>query len=85
MVSYGLAYGMESYGLAQRLAIPSRRRPRSSRPTSMAFPTCAPTWTGWWPRPGTAGYTETLFGRRRQIPELQSGRYQVRAAASARP
>src|SRR5580700_8536039 len=26
------------------------------------------------------GYTETLFGRRRLIPELQSGRYQVRAA-----
>src|SRR5262249_14448034 len=26
------------------------------------------------------GYTETLFGRRRIIPELQSGRYQIRAA-----
>jgi len=26
------------------------------------------------------GFTETLMGRRRLIPELQSGRYQVRAA-----
>ncbi len=26
------------------------------------------------------GYTETLFGRRRQIPELQSGNYRIRQA-----
>ncbi len=39
MVSYGLAYGMEAYGLGQRLEHPtSTRPPRSSTPTSWPSP-----------------------------------------------
>ena len=45
------------------------------------FPNGArPTWTRSSPRPGTGATPRPSFGRRRLIPELQSGRYQVRAA-----
>ena len=57
-------------------------RPRSSStPTSWRSRRCAPTWTATVAEARERGYTETLFGRRRQIPELQL----VATSASARP
>jgi DNA polymerase I len=80
MVSYGLAYGMEAYGLAQRLAIPVPEADEILRAYWDGFPHVRAYMDRVVAEARDRGYTETLFGRRRQIPELQSGRYQVRAA-----
>jgi DNA polymerase-1 len=80
MVSYGLAYGMESYGLAQRLAIPVPEAAEILSAYFAGFPNVRAYMDRVVAEARDRGYTETLFGRRRLIPELQSGRYQVRAA-----
>ncbi|MST31903.1 DNA polymerase I, partial [Acidimicrobiaceae bacterium USS-CC1] len=80
MVSYGLAYGMESYGLAQRLAIPVTEANQILEAYFVAFPNVRSYMDRVVAEARDRGYTETLFGRRRLIPELQSTRYQVRAA-----
>ena len=80
MVSYGLAYGMEAYGLAQRLAIPVAEADEILRAYFEGFPNVRAYMDRVVAEARDRGYTETLFGRRRLIPELQSGRYQVRAA-----
>jgi DNA polymerase-1 len=80
MVSYGLAYGMESYGLAQRLAIPVKEATQILEAYFEGFPNVRAYMDRVVAEARDRGYTETLFGRRRLIPELQSGRYQIRAA-----
>jgi DNA polymerase-1 len=80
MVSYGLAYGMEAYGLAQRLAIPVDEAAEILKAYFDGFPNVRAYMDRVVAEARDRGYTETLFGRRRLIPELQSGRYQVRAA-----
>ena len=80
MVSYGLAYGMEAYGLAQRLAIPVDEASEIMKAYWAGFPKVREYMDRVVAEARSRGYTETLFGRRRLIPELQSSRYQVRAA-----
>jgi DNA polymerase I len=80
MVSYGLAYGMEAYGLAQRLAIPVDEAAQILKAYFDGFPNVKAYMDRVVAEARDRGYTETLFGRRRLIPELQSDRYQVRAA-----
>jgi DNA polymerase I len=80
MVSYGLAYGMEAYGLASRLAIPVDEAATILKAYWDGFPAVRSYMDRVVAEARDRGYTETLFGRRRQIPELQSGRYQVRSA-----
>ncbi|MGI8492152.1 MAG: DNA polymerase, partial [Acidimicrobiales bacterium] len=80
MVSYGLAYGMESYGLAQRLAVGVPEAAEILNAYFVAFPNVRAYMERVVAEARDRGYTETLFGRRRLIPELQSGRYQLRAA-----
>jgi DNA polymerase-1 len=80
MVSYGLAYGMESYGLAQRLSVPVEEAAAILKAYFEGFPNVRAYMDRVVAEARDRGYTETLFGRRRLIPELQSSRYQVRAA-----
>jgi len=80
MVSYGLAYGMESYGLAQRLAIPVEEAGEILRAYFVAFPNVRAYMDRVVSEARSRGYTETLFGRRRQIPELASNNYRIRQA-----
>jgi DNA polymerase-1 len=80
MVSYGLAYGMESYGLAQRLAIPVDEAAQILHAYFEAFPNVKAYMDRVVAEARSRGYTETLFGRRRQIPELQAGNYRIRQA-----
>ncbi len=80
MVSYGLAYGMESYGLAQRLAIPVEEAAEILRAYFVAFPNVKAYMDQVVAEARSRGYTETLFGRRRQIPELASNNYRIRQA-----
>jgi DNA polymerase I len=80
MVSYGLAYGMESYGLAQRLNIPVEEAAEILGAYFKAFPNVKAYMEQTVAEARQRGYTETLFGRRRQIPELASGNFRIRQA-----
>ena len=72
MVSYGLAYGMESYGLAQRLNIDRSEATEILDAYFVAFPSVKAYMERTVAEARERGYTETLFGRRRPIPELAS-------------
>ena len=78
MVSYGLAYGMESYGLSQRLNVPVADAQEILDAYFVAFPNVRSYMDAAVADARNKGYTETLFGRRRQIPELQSPNYRIR-------
>ena len=80
MVSYGLAYGMEAFGLASRLNIERAEAQQILDAYFEAFPNVKAYMDGAVAEARRKGYTETLFGRRRQIPELASGVYSVRLA-----
>jgi DNA polymerase-1 len=80
MVSYGLAYGMEAYGLAQRLGIEVEEAAQILKAYFESFPNVKAYMERVVAEARDKGYTETLFGRRRMIPELSSQRYQVRMA-----
>ena len=80
MVSYGLAYGMESFGLGQRLGIPTEEAALILGAYFDAFPSVRAYMERTVVEARDRGYTETLFGRRRQIPELQSQNYRLRQA-----
>ena len=70
MVSYGLAYGMEAYGLGQRLNIPTEEAAEILDAYFVAFPSVKQYMERTVNEARQRGYTETLFGRRRPIPEL---------------
>ena len=80
MVSYGLAYGMEAYGLAQRLNIATGEAAEILDAYFEAFPAVRQYMDQTVAEARSRGYTETLFGRRRQIPELASPNVRLRQA-----
>jgi DNA polymerase-1 len=80
MVSYGLAYGMEAYGLGQRLNIPTPEAQEILDAYFEAFPSVRDYMDRTVAEARERGYTETLFGRRRQIPELSSSNFRIRQA-----
>jgi DNA polymerase I len=81
MISYGLAYGMEAYGLSTRLAIPVEEAAVILDQYFAAFPAVRAYMDRTVAETRLRGYTETLFGRRRFIPELDSSNYRIRQAA----
>ncbi|MEM7324664.1 MAG: DNA polymerase I [Actinomycetota bacterium] len=80
MVSYGLAYGMEAYGLGQRLNIPTKEAQVILDAYFDGFPAVKEYMVGTVTEARNRGYTETLFGRRRSIPELMSDNRNLRQA-----
>ena len=80
MVSYGLAYGMEAYGLGQRLNIPTEDAAVILNAYFAAFPSVKAYMDRTVAEARERGYTETLFGRRRPIPELSSSNFRIRQA-----
>ena len=80
MVSYGLAYGMEAYGLGQRLNIPTEEAAEILDAYFVAFPSVKQYMERTVNEARQRGYTETLFGRRRPIPELSSPNFRIRQA-----
>ena len=80
MVSYGLAYGMEAFGLGQRLNIPTREAQEILDAYFVAFPNVKAYMDATVKEARSRGYTETLFGRRRPIPELSSPNFRIRQA-----
>lgn len=80
MVSYGLAYGMEAYGLGQRLGIPTDEAAVILEAYFAAFPNVKAYMEQTVVEARQRGYTETLFGRRRPIPELSNPNFRIRQA-----
>ncbi|TRZ73449.1 MAG: DNA polymerase I [Actinobacteria bacterium] len=80
MVSYGLAYGMEAYGLSQRLNVGVGEAAQILDAYFVAFPNVKNYMDSTVEEARKRGYTETLFGRRRPIPELNSSNFRIRQA-----
>ena len=80
MVSYGLAYGMEAYGLSQRLAIGVEEATGILNAYFDAFPSVRQYMDDTVVEARKNEGTVTLFGRRRPIPELRSDNFRVRQA-----
>ncbi len=80
MVSYGLAYGMEAYGLSQRLGTDVASAQAILDAYFEAFPRIRSYMEATVEEARGRGYTETLFGRRRPIPELSSSNFRIRQA-----
>ncbi len=81
MVSYGLAYGMEAFGLSQRLAVPVEEAQGILTAFFEAFPSVHDYMDRAVADARGSGYTVTAFGRRRPLPDLHSTNFQVRQAA----
>jgi len=81
MISYGLAYGMEAFGLAQRLGIGTGEASAILDAYFSAFPNVRAYMDRTVAEAKERGYTETLFGRRRPMPELLDPNQRVRQAA----
>src|SRR5918997_248474 len=71
---------MESYGLGQRLNIPTEEAAEILKAYFEAFPNVKAYMDRTVREARERGYTETLFGRRRPIPELASSNYRIRQA-----
>ena len=78
MVSYGLAYGMEAFGLSQRLAIGVDEATKILDAYFIAFPNVRKYMDETVSEARKRGYTVTLFGRRRPIPELNNPNFRIR-------
>ncbi len=81
MVAYGLIYGMEAYGLGQRLNIGTREAAAILEAFFRAFPALRKYMDKAVIDAREKGYTETLFGRRRNIAEINSPNPRLRQAA----
>jgi DNA polymerase I len=79
MVNYGIAYGLSAYGLADRLNIEQDEAAQYIERYFERFPAVRRYIERTIEFAREKGYVETLFGRRRPIPELRSGRPQVRS------
>jgi DNA polymerase-1 len=78
VVNYGLAYGMEAYGLGQRMGIPTEEAREILDDYFAAFPNVAVYMEKTVAEAKERGYTSTIFGRRRQIVELSSDNFRIR-------
>jgi DNA polymerase-1 len=78
MVNYGLAYGMNAWGLAQRLGIAPDEAQEIMDAYFASFPAIREYLDNQVGHATVEGFTETLLGRRRYIPELQAANPRVR-------
>ncbi len=78
MVNYGLAYGMNAFGLASRLDIAPDEAQEILDAYFASFPQIREYLDRQVTRAAAEGFTETLLGRRRYIPELQAANPRVR-------
>jgi DNA polymerase-1 len=78
MINYGIVYGLSDFGLADRLNIPREEAKEFIDAYLERFPRVAAFMAETIERAKEQSYVTTLWGRRRQIPELQARNYQVR-------
>ncbi len=77
-INFGLLYGMESFGLAERLEISREEAAGHMDDYFAQFPQVRDFLDKMVEDARRAGYTTTIFGRRRYLPELSSDDYRVR-------
>ena len=77
--SYGIAYGMSAYGVSQRLGIEVGDARDFIDAYYAQFPGVKAFLDSQVERARIDGFTTTMFGRRRYLPELQSSNYRLRA------
>ncbi|MGZ8607549.1 MAG: DNA polymerase I, partial [Actinomycetota bacterium] len=77
-INYGLAYGMNAWGLASRLEITADEAQEFIDAYFASFPQIRDFLDRQVARAAAEGFTETLLGRRRYIPELQAANPRVR-------
>jgi DNA polymerase-1 len=78
MINYGIVYGLSDYGLADRLNIPREEAKEFIDAYLERFPRVAEFMAATIEQAKQEGFVKTLWGRRRQIPELRARNYQVR-------
>ena len=79
--SYGLAYGLSSYGLAAQLGIPVPEAAALRERYFERFGKVRDYLEGLVTQARADGYTQTMFGRRRYLPDLRSTNRQRREMA----
>jgi DNA polymerase I len=79
MINYGIVYGLSDFGLADRLNIPREEAKVFIDAYLARFSRVAQFIEETIERAKQEGHVKTLWGRRRQIPELQARNYQVRS------
>jgi DNA polymerase-1 len=78
MVNYGIVYGLSAYGLADRLRIPQEEAQEFIDRYLARFPAVAQFMADAVTQAQEQGYVSTLFGRRRQVPEIRARNWQTR-------
>jgi DNA polymerase I len=81
MVTYGLAYGLSAFGLAQRLGIPPDEAAALMEAYFSRFGKVKAYLDGVVTQARREGYTQTFMGRRRYLPDLASDNRQRRQMA----
>ncbi len=79
MINYGLSYGMSPFGLAQRLGIATDEAAEFIAAYFAGFPRVREFMERVVKEAYRDGYTVTLLGRRRYLPELQSRNPRIRS------
>ena len=77
-INFGLLYGMEAFGLSQRLDISREEAAEHIDAYFSQFPAVKSFMDGMVVEARRNGYTTTLFKRRRYLPELRSDNYRIR-------
>lgn len=80
-VNFGVLYGMGAYGLAQRTGISQSEAREFIEKYFSRYPKMREYTKGLIEYAREKGYVETLFGRRRYLPDIESGVAMVRKAA----
>jgi DNA polymerase I len=78
VVNYGLAYGMNAFGLASRMGIAPDEAQEFIDSYFAGFPRIKEFLDKQVVRASADGYTATMLGRRRYLPELQSANPRIR-------
>ncbi len=78
MINYGIVYGLSAYGMADRLDIPQSEADEFIQRYLAGFPAVGRFIESTIEQGTEQGYVSTLFGRRRQIPELRARRWELR-------
>lgn len=78
-VNFGIVYGISSFGLSQDLSITKKEAAEYIEQYFATYPKVKSFLDGLVAKARECGYAETLFGRRRPIPELASGNFMQRS------
>ncbi len=78
MINYGIVYGLSAYGMADRLDIPQSEADEFIQRYLAGFPAVGRFIEDTIAQGTEHGYVSTLFGRRRQVPELRARRWEMR-------